>query len=420
MFAVISFTDDSLEPYDVNADALNHPIAKQKLVKSNIKSVVVIYSIKNDKPKKMFVFQKCQCFHLFDQGPVLGMCINYEIQSTVEPTHGKMNVDASSNVLNPNKALLFFSWKTQKPVTSPMEAPDQLLWSKDSKYCVMRFNFSTVKIYSLSENLELMRSYNIAANQCNIIGEFLLIITDECVYATILDMPSAPLYQLANIEQIEIHKESSPPQGETKEEEEKQQIENPEWQASRPPFALQVLDICKNNLILLLYNGDLKCLEIKSFTFSFAQLVKGSEEDRLNAKRILESRKDLQNELLPIAVWGGLSHLIDYNEILVPTEVNQYNFKQCLLTKKPIEVIHSIIINTSLEKLDKYQILEAIFETLTEMEDYQGAMVAAMGTGNKELVSQALQQQKRYDEAKALLEASKADEKVGTANQFLE
>lgn len=73
MFAVISFMDDSAEAFEVNADALNHPIAKQKLTKNNIKSSVVIYKIEADKPRKMFVFQKCQCYHLYSNGPVLGM-----------------------------------------------------------------------------------------------------------------------------------------------------------------------------------------------------------------------------------------------------------------------------------------------------------------------------------------------------------
>jgi hypothetical protein len=134
MFAVVSFMDDSLEAFDVNADALNHPIAKQKLTKTNIKSSVVIFRIESDKPRKIFVFQKCQCYHLYSDGPVLGMCINYEMPKDEE--------DNGSNILSPNKALLFFSWTSQKPVTSPLEPPEHLTWSDDSKYCIMAYTNS--------------------------------------------------------------------------------------------------------------------------------------------------------------------------------------------------------------------------------------------------------------------------------------
>ena len=73
MFAVISFMDATMEAFEINADALNHPIAKQKLTKDNIKSSVVIYKIDSEKPRKVFVFQKVQCYHLYSNGPVLGV-----------------------------------------------------------------------------------------------------------------------------------------------------------------------------------------------------------------------------------------------------------------------------------------------------------------------------------------------------------
>lgn len=60
MFAVISFMNTTMEAFEINADALNHPIAKKKLTKDNIKSSVVIYKIDSEKPRKVFVFQKVQ------------------------------------------------------------------------------------------------------------------------------------------------------------------------------------------------------------------------------------------------------------------------------------------------------------------------------------------------------------------------
>lgn len=43
--------------------------------------------------------------------------------------------DKSANkILEPNKALLFLSWDTQKPVTSPMDPPEELAWSDDSQF----------------------------------------------------------------------------------------------------------------------------------------------------------------------------------------------------------------------------------------------------------------------------------------------
>lgn len=129
MFAVISFTDDSMEAFDVNGEALNHPVAKQKLTQSNIKSSVVVYKIQKDKLKKVFVYQKCRCYHLYDQGPVLGMCISYEMK--------KEDDSESANILEPHKALVFMSWKTLTPITSPVDAPEHLLWSSDCKHCVM-------------------------------------------------------------------------------------------------------------------------------------------------------------------------------------------------------------------------------------------------------------------------------------------
>jgi hypothetical protein len=61
------------------------------------------------------------------------------------------------------------------------------------------------------------------------------------------------------------------------------------------------------------------------------------------------------------------------------------------------QVILGIITNQRIEKLDKVTILEEIFQLCLDKHDYEGAMVTAMGTGNKDLVSQVIESQKGYN-----------------------
>jgi hypothetical protein len=44
-------------------------------------------------------------------------------------------------------------------------------------------------------------------------------------------------------------------------------------------------------------------------------MLKGSEEQQMNAIHIMQIRKNQQEKLYPLVKWAGLQALVDYNEI---------------------------------------------------------------------------------------------------------
>ncbi|CAI2384942.1 unnamed protein product [Moneuplotes crassus] len=260
MFAVISFLNSSMEAFEINADALNHPIAKQKLEKDNIKSSVVIYKIDSDKPRKVFVFQKVQCYHLYTSGPVLGMCINYEMPKDDEAKN--------SQIIEANKALLFLSWDTQKPVTSPMEPPEDMVWSKNSKFCAMSY-MDSICVYSVKDGLELENKYNLRSKHLSFITysnlDILFIVTDTEIYASIAGSPKASLHLIAKYDKSKVELEGE----ESKEDPSKANIEPALSLLTHQycKFSIGILSLVKNTLVLQTHSSEIKCLEITNLEF---------------------------------------------------------------------------------------------------------------------------------------------------------
>ena len=122
----------------------------------------------------------------------------------------------NKNIIKPNKALLFLSWDTQKPVTSPMEPPEELVWSDDSEYCIMAYS-DTVCVYSIEEGLKLKNTYHCKSRHLKIIKNpnlgdessqnILFIVTDTEIYATIISDEESPLFLISNSHQFKLDTE---------------------------------------------------------------------------------------------------------------------------------------------------------------------------------------------------------------------
>lgn len=120
-------------------------------------------------------------------------------------------------------------------------------------------------------------------------------------------------------------------------------------------------------------------------------MLKGNEDQKRNAIHILETRKNQQDKLYPLVKWAGLQALVDYSEISIPAEINQYNYKNMFKSRSIIDIVHSLISNTKLSKLEIYNILEEFFAELCSKSEFKAALVVAMALGNKLHISQALQ-----------------------------
>lgn len=225
-------------------------------------------------------------------------------------------------------------------------------------------------------------------------------------------MNNAPLYEIANTSVL--YKDPNATQDAPKEEV-KQPAQNNRMLVGKPPMSLKILAIYKYTLIIQLYNGDLKCLDLKHPYLNFALMLKGNEEDRRHAVYILQSRKDQQQDLYPLITWAGLQSLVNYEEVGIPTEVNQHNYVQLLKSRPALDIIHAIVTNTQLDKLDKINILEDLFEKFRRNLDYNGALMAAMSLGNREYVATALRGLSRHAAADAIERQVQSSEEHTTA-----
>jgi hypothetical protein len=61
-----------------------------------------------------------------------------------------------------------------------------------------------------------------------------------------------------------------------------------------------------------------------------------------------------------------------------------------LLSRPIIDIVHSIITNTKLDKSKRINILDEIFTELCSKSEFKPALVVAMGLGNKQYIAQAL------------------------------
>lgn len=119
-------------------------------------------------------------------------------------------------------------------------------------------------------------------------------------------------------------------------------------------------------------------------------MLKGSEDQKRNAIHILETRKNQQDKLYRLVKWAGLQALVDYSEISIPTEINKYNYKNMLKSRSIIDIVHSLVSNTKLSKLEIFNILEEYFLELCSKREFKAALVVAMALGNKLHIAQAL------------------------------
>lgn len=225
-------------------------------------------------------------------------------------------------------------------------------------------------------------------------------------------MKDAPLYEIANTSVL--YKDPNATQ-EAPKEEGKQSTQNSGMLVGKPPMSLKILAIYKYTLIIQLYNGELKCPEMKHPYLNFALMLKGNEEERRNAVYILQTRKDQQQDLYPLIVWAGLQSLVNYEEISIPTEVNQYNYVQLFKSRPALDILHAIVANPLIDKLDKINILEDLFEKFRRNLDYNGALMAAMSLGNKEYVAIALKGLNRHAIAEVIEKQVQSSEEHTTA-----
>ena len=394
-FAVINYADDTLEAYKVNSEALNNPISKQKLTSSNIKSSVAVYKIEKGKLRKIFVYQSLRSYNLYDQGPILGVWVNYNIQDDNDHLDG--------NIIKIKRALLLLSWKTHKPLWDPLEAPEHLLWSPDWKYWVMWFN-EYLGIYSLNDNVNLIKKYYLRANHWKFFDDFLFIATDDGIYCIIISLEDSPIYEVAS--SLLLYRDPTAKYEAVTEETKEISNENRKI-SSLPPFAIKFLALLKNLLVIQQCNGDISWLEIKNEYLNYAFKLKSNKEERIEVISILEAHKDYQKELYRLIQWAKMESLVNYDEISIPTKVNQYNYLHLLDKIDPLKLIHSLIKDDSIEKFDKITILESIFHKYIELNIPKGALLAAIGLNNKEYLAQALTAQDRTKEATYITEKIK-------------
>ena len=311
----------------LNADAVNNPISKQKLSSSNIKSSIAIYKIEKDKPRKIFVYQNLRSYNLYDQGPILGVWVNYNVSDDSDNIEG--------NIIKIKRALLLISWKTHKPLWDPIEAPEHLLWSPDWRYWVMCFN-DYLGVYSIKDNINLLKKYYLRANHWRFFDDFLFIATDDGIYSVIISLEDSPVYEVASF--ALLYRDPTAKYDTTAEESKDISEENRKI-SSLPPFSIKFLALLKNLLVIQLCNGDISWLEIKNEYLSYAFKLKSTKEERIEVISILEAHKDRQKGLYQLIEWAKMESLINYDEISVPIKVNQFNYIHLLSKEDPLKFI---------------------------------------------------------------------------------
>lgn len=329
MFAVISYCDDSKETYDVDAETLNNAASKAKLVDSGIKSVIVIYRIEKEKLRKVYIHDEYRCLHLYDQSPVLNVWYNKTLFESFQKQEN--NIDSTVN----SKAMWLLSWTSQSFLTEPINAPESMLWSQDCKYCIMWYD-EYLGVYSLDTQFRLIKKHYVRANHCKLFGDFFFIVTDESIFFTITTMDDAQLYEIANSRMTTVDPNTL--QEMTGEESKHVASEDSQvW--VKPPWALKILALWRNILILQLYNGDLKCIQIKNDIVNFVFRLKTSEAEQKSALKYFEQNPNKQNVLFPFIKWAKLDSKLN----VMPASLTQdQNYTQWLKFVEVMKVLSKV------------------------------------------------------------------------------
>ena len=332
IFAVISYCDKSKESYDINTEALNNEISKAKLARSGVKSAIIFFRIEKEKLRKINVWDQLKIYSLYNSGPFLSIWYN-KFQKK----------DAYHQNIEGNKAMCFLSWKNQEVLTDPITAPEHIEWSNDWNYYVLGYN-DFIGIYCVEKEFKLIKKHYVRCNHWKIFGEFLFIVTDDAIYVTIITYDQSELYEIAS---SDIAFSDAKKVQEMANEETKQSFENNEDKPIiRPPLAIKILALCKNMLVLQLYNGSLKWININNEIFNFAVKLKSSEIEKTAALKYYEENQDKQIKLYGLVKWAGLESRLSDQALKQINEIGTHfiNYQHSIHNIKVPEIYWLIFI----------------------------------------------------------------------------